>query len=1629
MICSSSLLAQLQLKKPAAGDIWPALSVQRIEWSSANIDNIKIESSLDSGRTWTVLLSSYPASATYYEWTVPEKTSDSCYIRISDVLDASTSSSNYKNNPFKIPAPSISIDPLPSSVFAGTVMPISWVSSGIRKLNIYVSYDNKATYTKISDTIPGNYFYYNWLVPTNNQTSCFIKLESANNSALTAITTTAISIEPLAKGRLDKFKGGAFDGHSVSSNTNRTILITKPNARDSVFGNTAYTISWKQNNLERINLYYSIDNGVNWISIASNLAANSGSYYWTMPTTATNQGLFKVEDAIDTSLNDKSDFPFVIKQKQLKITDPDLTTALYKNTAINIGWSSGGVSLVKARVISSKPNQALFDSIPANYESINKIISANLPDSFRIVLYDVSDTSLTDTSVLLIPKRLAIPSADKFHGGGFDGHSMAANTKSTIKLLSPVGGEKISVLYNQTIRWRTENIERVSLDYSVDSGKTWTNAGDNITATTNTYTWKTPNKPSTKSLVRVRSASDSSLFAISDSVFTLLPKQLFNTTDSLNWTIGMAKAIEWQAMGVDTVKIVYKTSALQNWKTLKDTVPAILEAYNWILPTSLTDSLWIKIADLSDSTVKAEGSYFKKFAKLIQNFSPIKYRGGSFDGHTQRSNINKVIVNRPAENEILVGGEMYTIRWTTVNFEDSILLQYSIDSGLTWVNITRTMANVGMYDWKIPFAVGGVMNNGIIKMGNSVGIAKTPYTAPDGSINSTKCLIRALDITTDNQPLGISFKPFTITSNPALVKYDISFPKIGDTAYSNGLILKLVATNSQGRKPKFILVKGNAQLKTDSLIIAGPGSFSIGAYVLGDSIKSTSDTIYQQFCINPLKPVISVINNIPFCFGDSIKLFSSYKGENDWFLNNAPLVTMKDSIHFAKLNGLYQAKIKVDGCYSGLSNPLSITVFELPIVSNISYTRPLTFEMGDSTILVSPYSSVNQWYLNGVLIVGVYSQNLTVKTSGSYTLKVTNSTGCSAISLPILVSINNNQGTPVISNNRPLSFCEGDSTILRSSFATGNQWYINGTLINGAVQQDYIARTSGLYTVKNNAQTSAALSIVVNPSPLVPTISNNRPLSFLNGDSTVLSSSSNELNQWLLNGNAISAGTGKTLVVYSAGIYTVKVVNASGCSAVSAPIIVQVNQTTIVPVISNKTALAFCEGDSVVLSSNIAAGNQWYFNGLPITGAIAANYTAKLGGVYSVINNGQTSNALTVKVNALPAIPIISSTAGLSFCAGDSIQLISSNNTGNQWYLNAVPLVGATQNKLLVTIPGNFSVLTKSTEGCLSFSTVINTMVNALPAVPVVSNTRPLSFNNGDSTVLSATYGATYQWLLNGVQINGATSKDLIVYTSGNYQVRVSNASGCSAISTVVNVQVSAVPNPIPKPVISNNRPLVFCVGDSTVLTSSIATGNQWYKNGLAIVGATQQSLLVKASGSYTVATNAAGLSLGVTVLVNSIPEQPKIIRDINNNLVSSAGSGNQWYSDNQTILTGITQQFYKPVLVGYYSVNTTQNGCTSPMSEKYYYLVTAINNISADNTIKLYPNPVKNKFVVTYQVLAVTKANIIITDEYGRKVFSLNNVKSGDQIDVSSLTSGVYFVKTYSDNGKLNNITRILKL
>ena len=61
----------LLLTSPNGGEVWLGGSVHNITWTYSNVDNIKIEYSLNNGLNWTIITPSYPCSALSYAWTVP----------------------------------------------------------------------------------------------------------------------------------------------------------------------------------------------------------------------------------------------------------------------------------------------------------------------------------------------------------------------------------------------------------------------------------------------------------------------------------------------------------------------------------------------------------------------------------------------------------------------------------------------------------------------------------------------------------------------------------------------------------------------------------------------------------------------------------------------------------------------------------------------------------------------------------------------------------------------------------------------------------------------------------------------------------------------------------------------------------------------------------------------------------------------------------------------------------------------------------------------------------------------------------------------------------------------------------------------------------------------------------------------------------------------------------------------------------------------------------------------------------------------------------------------------------------------------------------------------------------------
>ena len=122
------------------------------------------------------------------------------------------------------------------------------------------------------------------------------------------------------------------------------------------------------------------------------------------------------------------------------------------------------------------------------------------------------------------------------------------------------------------------------------------------------------------------------------------------------------------------------------------------------------------------------------------------------------------------------------------------------------------------------------------------------------------------------------------------------------------------------------------------------------------------------------------------------------------------------------------------------------------------------------------------------------------------------------------------------------------------------------------------------------------------------------------------------------------------------------------------------------------------------------------------------------------------------------------------------------------------------------------------------------------------------------NTTVAQTYG--YQWTVrgNGLNANQATSPSITVTPSvtSRYTLTIRPLSGFgSGCSDTTSVLVRVLP--------AAAAPVVTRSG--LVLSSSYAAGNQWYRDGLPIAGATARTLTVTTNGSYAVQALVAGTS------------------------------------------------------------------------------------------------------------------------------------------------------------------------
>ncbi|MEY5049270.1 MAG: hypothetical protein RLZZ175_2629 [Bacteroidota bacterium] len=389
--------------------------------------------------------------------------------------------------------------------------------------------------------------------------------------------------------------------------------------------------------------------------------------------------------------------------------------------------------------------------------------------------------------------------------------------------------------------------------------------------------------------------------------------------------------------------------------------------------------------------------------------------------------------------------------------------------------------------------------------------------------------------------------------------------------------------------------------------------------------------------------------------------------------------------------------------------------------------------------------------------------------------------------------------------------CQGQTVPMSANLGDSYQWFKNGTAIDGATSQTYIATTTGNYQVEvSNSGGCSGISsntlVTVNNNPVVNTTPTGSTFLCAPGNNVLLSASESSIYQWMLNGANIPNATQQTFNATTVGNYQVKVVDLFGCSATSSPIVV----TNLAPEINISGSGSFGQvfpnttTASTFVISNTGNGTL-NLNNLIITGPQASNFK------FTVNQNNYSLAAGT-------STPITINFTGNAIGTYNASLSLNSNDCDEGQI--TIPLTAE-----ITCLPVDFNVCNNNilaNTDLNSCNAKIKFNTNSLGTSPInysysLSGTTlgngnvssdSLSFNTGKTFVTVVATNACgvdtckFEVQVNDNQLPLASGKDIIVYLNANGVANISvndiengSSDNCSILSKELSNSVFACEN------------------------------------------------------------------------------------------------------------------------------------------------------------------------------------------------------------------------------------------
>jgi len=310
-----------------------------------------------------------------------------------------------------------------------------------------------------------------------------------------------------------------------------------------------------------------------------------------------------------------------------------------------------------------------------------------------------------------------------------------------------------------------------------------------------------------------------------------------------------------------------------------------------------------------------------------------------------------------------------------------------------------------------------------------------------------------------------------------------------------------------------------------------------------DTSRCTIDTVITV-TVNPgIKPSIASSGGTVFCAGDSVVLSTDSHESYLWSTGDT---TQSIVVREA---GRYSVTATSGGC-SGTSDTIEVKMRDQlhPVIIGPSLA---CLNVGVSYTIEDGENSTFNWTISGGGVIFTSQKGATIGVRwtqpGTWVVSVRqtiNASSCAADTSMVVTVVEESQAN--ITPSGPTSFCVGDSVTLDAG-----EGYLSYQWSTGSTERTIVARTDGDYSVTVLTAaclgTSTASIHVAVHLPVPPTID-------VDGDTLRVAPGLSY--QWYRNDRPIQGAEGREIVAVLGGRYTVLVVDSSGCSALSDPLIV-----------------------------------------------------------------------------------------------------------------------------------------------------------------------------------------------------------------------------------------------------------------------------------------------------------------------------------------------------------------------------------------------------------------------------------------------------------------------------------------